>query len=154
VDDAFAWGDDQLPQRPWRDTVIYELHVKGFSARHLEIPRELRGTYAGLASAPAIRHLNELGVTAVELLPVHEIGDEPEVVARGPKNYWGYSTLGYFAPAGRYSSSGRVGGQVTEFKEMVKALHRAGIEVILDVVYNHSAEGSRTGPLLSLRGID
>jgi glycogen operon protein len=154
VEDVFLWDDDQPPRRPWRDTVIYELHVKGFTARHPDIPEELRGTYAGLASEPAIRHLTDLGVTAVELLPVHEIADEPEVIARGLKNYWGYATLGYFAPAGRYARSGRLGQQVTEFKEMVKALHRAGIEVILDVVYNHTAEGGRKGPQLSLRGID
>jgi len=128
--------------------------VKGFTARHPDVPPEIRGTYAGLGSEPAIRHLRELGVTAVELLPVHEIADEPEIVARGKKNYWGYSTLGFFAPAGRYASRGRHGGQVHEFKEMVKALHRAGIEVILDVVYSHTCEGPRTGPMLCLRGID
>jgi glycogen operon protein len=154
VDGFFFWEDDQPPRRPWRDTVIYELHVKGFTARHPEIPERLRGTYAGLGSEPAVRYLRELGVTAVELLPVHEIADEPEVIARGLHNYWGYSTLGYFAPAGRYAASGRMGEQVSEFKEMVKALHRAGIEVILDVVYNHSAEGDHKGPMLSLRGID
>ena len=154
VDDFFFWEDDQLPRRPWRDTVIYELHVKGFTATHPEIPPALRGTYAGLGSEPAIRHLIELGVTTVELLPVHEIADEPDTIARGLKNYWGYATLGYFAPAGRYASGGREGAQVNEFKEMVKALHRAGIEVILDVVYNHTAEGPRTGPMLSLRGVD
>jgi len=158
VDDFFFWDDDQLPRRPFRDTVIYEVHVKGFTARHPDIPEAIRGTYAGLGSEPAIRHLLELGVTAVELLPVHEIADEPEIVARGLTNYWGYSTLGYFAPAGRYASAGppggRLGGQVNEFKQMVKALHRAGIEVILDVVYNHTCEGPHRGPTLSLRGID
>jgi glycogen operon protein len=154
VDDVFLWEDDQAPRRPWRDTVIYEVHVKGFTARHPDVPEALRGTYAGFASEAAIRHLVELGVTAVELLPVHEIADEPAVIARGLKNYWGYATLGYFAPAGRYAHSGRLGGQVVEFKEMVKALHRAGIEVILDVVYNHTCEGGHDGPQLSLRGID
>jgi isoamylase len=154
VDDAFSWGDERAPRHSWRDTVIYEVHVKGFTARHPEISPELRGTYAALATEPALRHLRELGVTAVELLPVHEIADEPEVVARGLRNYWGYSTLGYFAPAGRYAARGRLGGQVNEFKEMVKALHGAGIEVILDVVYNHTAEGHHKGPMLSLRGID
>jgi glycogen operon protein len=154
VDDFFFWDDDQCPRRPWRDTVIYEVHVKGLTARHPDVPPALRGTYAGLASEPAIRHLRALGVTAVELLPVHEIADEPEIVARGLKNYWGYSTLGYFAPAGRYASGGRLGEQVVEFKEMVKALHRANIEVILDVVYNHSAGGDHLGPTFSLRGID
>jgi glycogen operon protein len=154
VDDDFAWDADRAPRTPWRDTVIYEMHVKGFTARHPDVPEALRGTYAGLASEPAILHLRKLGVTAVELLPVHEIGDEPEIVARGMKNFWGYSTLGYFAPAGRYAATGRRGQQVSEFKAMVKALHRAGIEVILDVVYNHTCEGGRRGPTLSLRGID
>ncbi|APR77802.1 Glycogen debranching enzyme [Minicystis rosea] len=154
VADAFPWEDDRAPRTPWRDTVIYELHVRGYTARHPDVPEALRGTYAGLGSEPAIAHLRALGVTAVELLPVHEIADEPEIVARGKMNYWGYSTLGFFAPAGRYASSGRRGQQVTEFKAMVKALHRAGIEVILDVVYNHTAEGGRRGPTLSLRGID
>ncbi len=154
VDPEYSWGDDRPPRRPWRDTVIYEVHVKGFTARHPEVPEALRGTYAGLGSEAAIRHLQELGVTAVELLPVHEICDEPEVRARGLTNYWGYSTVGFFAPAGRYASSGRTGGQVAELKDMVKALHRAGIEVILDVVYNHTAEGTHLGPMLSLRGID
>ena len=154
VDDVFLWDDDRPPRTPWRDTVIYELHVKGFTARHPAIPEALRGTYAALGSAPAVAHLKALGVTAVELLPIHEIADEPGTVARGLKNYWGYSTLGFFAPAGRYASRGRRGEQVTEFKAMVQALHRAGIEVILDVVYNHSAEIDRLGPTLSLRGID
>ena len=154
VADDFAWDDDRAPRTPYRDTVIYEVHVKGFTARHPDVPEALRGTYAGLGSEAAIRHLLKLGVTAVELLPVHEIGDEAEIVARGKKNYWGYSTLGYFAPAGRYAAAGRLGEQVTEFKAMVAALHRAGIEVILDVVYNHTCEGGRRGPTLSLRGID
>jgi glycogen operon protein len=154
VHDPFDWGNDALPRRPWRDTVIYEVHVKGFTARHPGVPERLRGTYAGLASEAAIRHLVELGVTAVELLPIHEIADEPAVLARGLENYWGYSTLGYFAPAGRYAASGRLGEQVREFKEMVRALHAAGIEVILDVVYNHTAELEHLGPTLSFRGID
>jgi glycogen operon protein len=154
VDDVFLWDDDRPPRTSWRDTVIYEAHVKGLTARHPAIPEAIRGTYAGLGSAPAIAHLKALGVTAVELLPVHEIADEPGVMKRGLKNYWGYSTLGYFAPAGRYASRGRRGEQVAEFKAMVQALHRAGIEVILDVVYNHTAEIDRLGPTLSLRGID
>jgi glycogen operon protein len=154
IEDDFDWGEDRPPRTPFRDTVIYEVHVKGFTARHPEIPEPLRGTYAGLASEPALWHLRALGVTAVELLPVHEIADEPETIARGKKNYWGYSTLGFFAPAGRYAASGRRGEQVREFKQMVMALHKAGIEVILDVVYNHTCEGGRRGPTLSLRGID
>jgi glycogen operon protein len=154
IDDLFDWTGDRVLRTAWSDTVIYELHVKGFTARHPLVPEPLRGTYAGLASEPAIAHLTSLGVTAVELLPVHEIADEPGIVARGTKNYWGYSTLGYFAPAGRYASGGRRGEQVAEFKAMVKALHRAGIEVILDVVYNHTAEGDHKGPTLCLRGID
>ena len=154
IDGAFDWEGDRPPRTSYRDTVLYEVHVKGFTARHPDVPEHLRGTYAGFASEPAVAHLKKLGVTAVELLPIQEIADEPGTLARGVKNYWGYSTLGYFAPAGRYASTGRRGEQVTEVKQMVKALHRAGIEVILDVVYNHTAEGGRTGPTLSLRGID
>src|SRR5262249_40871866 len=127
---------------------------KGFSARHPNVPEPLRGTYAGIASDPMLSYLSRLGVTAVELLPVHEIADEPRLVSRGLKNYWGYSTLGYFAPAGRYGSLGRTGEQVAEFKAMVRRLHKAGLEVILDVVYNHTGEGDHTGPMLSLKGID
>ena len=154
VDSRFDWGDDRPPRTPWRRSVIYEVHVKGFTMRHPEVPPELRGTYAGFATGPAIDHLVRLGVTAVELLPVHEYVDDPFLVAKGLTNYWGYSTIGYFAPEQKYASSGSRGEQVTEFREMVKALHRAGIEVILDVVYNHTAEGNHLGPTLSFRGLD
>jgi glycogen operon protein len=155
VHDVFPWGDDhQRPGTPWADTVIYELHVKGFTARHPDIPAALRGTYAGLAHPAAIEHLRGLGVTAVELMPVHHFVTEPAVLQRGLTNYWGYNSLGYFAPHAAYCSSGSGGQQVREFKAMVRALHAAGIEVILDVVYNHTAEGDHLGPTLSLRGID
>jgi glycogen operon protein len=150
VDTAFSWGDDRAPRTPWQDTVIYELHVKGFTQLHPEVPEQLRGTYAGLGTAPVIDHLKRLGVTAVELLPVHAFADERRLVQHGLRNYWGYNSIGFFAPEQRYSASGALG----EFKTMVKTLHAAGIEVILDVVYNHTAEGDHTGPTLSFRGID
>lgn len=153
VDTAFAWHDDRPPRTPWHETVVYELHVKGFTRQHPGVPEELRGTYAGLASPAAIGYLRELGITAVELLPVHYHADEPHLVAQGKTNYWGYNTLGYFAPDPRYAAGGAQGA-VAEFQEMVRALHAAGIEVILDVVYNHSAEGDHCGTMLSLRGID
>jgi glycogen operon protein len=153
VNPYFDWDTDRPPRIPWHRSVIYEVHVKGFTQRHPEIPPELRGTYAGLAHPAAIEHFKKLGITAIELLPVHEFIDDKFLVDRGLRNYWGYSTLGYFAPAGRYSS-GRMGEQVAEFKAMVRELHRAGIEVILDVVYNHTAEGNHLGPTLSFRGID
>jgi isoamylase len=149
----FDWRGDAPPGVPWQDTIVYELHVKGFTQQHPEVPAECRGTYAGLASEPAIRHLRELGVTAVELLPVHYFVHDRFLVDQGRVNYWGYNTLGYFAPNPRYAASGPEGA-VTEFKEMVRALHAAGIEVILDVVYNHTAEGDERGPTLSLRGFD
>jgi glycogen operon protein len=152
VDDAFDWEGDARPDVPWPDTVVYETHVKGFTKRHPGVRPELRGTYLGLAAPAAVDHLVRLGVTAVELLPVHEHADEPGVARRGMTNYWGYNTLGFFAPAARFASSH--GTQVREFKQMVKALHRAGIEVVLDVVYNHTCEGDHLGPNLSLRGID
>ncbi|GAA3390080.1 glycogen debranching protein GlgX [Cryptosporangium minutisporangium] len=142
------------PRVPWEDTVIYELHVRGFTMRHPEVPEHLRGTYSGLAHPAAIDHLVKLGVTSVELLPVHHMVTEPTIAARGLPNYWGYNTLGYFAPDSRFSSRGDAGGQVEEFRDMVAALHAAGIEVILDVVYNHTAEGGGDGPTLSFRGID
>ena len=151
---AFPWGDDRSPNTPLHDLVIYELHVKGFTACHPELPPELRGTYAGLASPPVIGYLQDLGVTAVELLPVHAFLDDSHLLDRGLRNYWGYNTINFFAPEGRYASTRRAGGQVTEFKQMVKTLHAAGIEVILDVVYNHTAEGNHLGPTLSYRGID
>jgi glycogen operon protein len=154
VHDAFPWGEDPRPQTPWADTVIYELHVRGFTKLHPDIPEPLRGTYAGLAHPAAIDHLVRLGVTAVELMPVHQFVTEPAVTRRGLTNYWGYNSIGYFAPHGAYSSSGDAGQQVGEFKAMVRALHAAGIEVILDVVYNHTAEGDETGPTLCFRGID
>lgn len=154
VDDDDDWEDDHRPKTPWSDTVIYELHVRGFTRRHPDVPPELRGTYAGLAHPAAIAHLTGLGVTAVELLPVHQFAHEEHLERRGLRNYWGYNSIGYFAPHAAYSASGRGGQQVGEFKRMVRALHAAGIEVILDVVYNHTAEGAQGGPTLSLRGID
>ena len=153
VDPAFAWNGTQPPCTPWHDTVFYELHVKGFTKRHPDVPTILQGTYAGLASEAPIAHLQSLGVTAVELMPVHFHADEKSVVDRRLVNYWGYNTLGYFAPDPRFCSSGPENA-VGEFKEMVRTLHAAGIEVILDVVYNHTAEGDHNGPVLSMRGID
>jgi glycogen operon protein len=154
VDPAFDWEGDRHLETPWPDTVIYEVHVKGFTKLHPDVREDLRGTYAGLASEPAIAHLQSLGVTAVELLPIHQIVPEAFLVERGLTNYWGYSSIGYLAPHGPYAATGDCGEQVREFKGMVKALHRAGIEVILDVVYNHTAEGNHLGPLLAFRGID
>jgi isoamylase len=153
VGNHFDWEGDRRPDTPWHRSILYEVHVKGFTMRHPEVPPELRGTYLGFASPPAVDHLVRLGITAVELLPVHEFVDDSFLQARGLTNYWGYSSLGYFAPAQRYARGSR-GEQVTEFREMVKALHRAGIEVILDVVYNHTAEGNHLGPTLSLKGLD
>jgi glycogen debranching enzyme GlgX len=153
-DPGFDWGDDRRPYTRWRDTVIYELHVKGMTALHDRVPEHLRGTYAGLASPAVIDYLRDLGVTAVELLPVQQFVTEPKVMARGMANYWGYNTIGFFAPHHGYSSSGDRGGQVREFKEMVRAFHAAGLEVLLDVVYNHTAEGAVDGPTLSFRGLD
>ncbi|TMG74618.1 MAG: glycogen debranching protein GlgX [Betaproteobacteria bacterium] len=150
VDTAFSWGDDRPPRTPWQDTVIYELHVKGFTQRHPEVPEQLRGTYAGLASRPAVEYLKSLGVTAVELLPVHAFVDERRLLQHGLRNYWGYNTIGFFAPDCRYSATGTIG----EFKSMVRTLHAAGLEVILDVVYNHTGEGDHTGPTLCFRGLD
>ena len=152
VDDAFDWGEDRPPLVSWRDAVFYELHVKGFTKLNPGIPTELRGTYLGLGSEASIRHLQSLGVTTVDLMPVHEHLDEPAVVARGMTNYWGYSTLAYFAPDRRFATAG--GDAVREVKQMVRQLHAAGIEVVLDVVYNHTCEGDALGPTVSLRGID
>ncbi len=154
VDPAFDWDGDRLLGRRWSETIIYETHVKGFTMRHPDVPDELRGTYAGLASEPAIAYLTDLGITAVELLPVHHIADESFLIDMGLSNYWGYSSIGYFAPHAAYSSSGSRGEQLREFKSMVKTLHAAGIEVIMDVVYNHTAEGNHLGPMLSFKGID
>ncbi|PKO67446.1 MAG: glycogen debranching enzyme GlgX [Betaproteobacteria bacterium HGW-Betaproteobacteria-16] len=150
IESAFTWGDDRPPNVPWHETVIYELHVGGFTKLHPDVPAELRGTYAGLSCAPVVDHFKRLGVTTVELMPVHSFLDDRHLVERGLRNYWGYNTIGYFAPEHRYSASGKI----SEFKTMVRTLHEAGIEVILDVVYNHTAEGNELGPTLAFRGID
>ena len=154
IDPAFDWQGDRPPRTPWPRTVIYEAHVKGLTVRHPDVPPELRGTYAGLAAPPMLDYLSRLGVTAVELLPVHWRVSERAVVARGLSNYWGYNSLGYFAPDTRLAACPTPQGAADEFKAMVRALHRAGIEVLLDVVYNHTAEGTHRGPTLSFRGID
>ncbi len=155
VDASFDWGDGtRCPRTPWRETILYELHVKGFTMRHPDVPENLRGTYAGLASPAVLEHLKSLGVTAVELLPVHHRISDHRLHELGLSNYWGYGSIGFFAPDARFSSRGDRGGQVREFCEMVRAYHRAGIEVILDVVYNHTAEGGSDGPHLSFRGLD
>jgi len=154
VHDEFDWGEDRPLLTRWRDTVIYELHVKGFTQLHNEIPEQHRGTYAGLSTDTVTRYLNDLGVTAVELLPVHHFFTEPAVAERGLVNYWGYNSIGFFAPHADYSSAGDRGEQVAEFKQTVKTFHAAGIEVILDVVYNHTAEGGPDGPTYSFRGLD
>ena len=154
VQSTFDWGDDRPPRRPIHQTVIYETHVRGLTMLHPDVPEALRGTYAGMAHPSVIGHLVELGVTAVELLPVHHFVPEPFLSRRGLTNYWGYSTIGYFAPHAAYSASGQAGEQVDECKALVRALHAEGIEVILDVVYNHTAEGSHLGPTLSFRGLD
>ena len=150
----FDWGHDRPPRTPWDRTIVYETHVKGHTSLHPGLPEEIRGTYAGLADRASIAYLKDLGVTAVELLPVHQFIHDGVLVERGLRNYWGYNSIAYLAPHNDYSSTGQRGEQVTEFKRMVKALHEAGIEVILDVVYNHTAEGNHLGPSLSLRGID
>jgi glycogen operon protein len=154
VDDDFDWQGDRPLRRGLHETVIYEVHVKGFTKRHPGIPEHLRGTYAGLAHPKSIEYLTSLGVTAVELLPIHQFVHESHQIDKGLRNYWGYHSYGYFAPHGEYSSGGDTGGQVREFKGMVKLLHAAGLEVILDVVYNHTGEGNHLGPMLSLKGID
>ena len=154
VDESFDWGDDAPPGTPLADSVIYEVHVKGFTRLNPRIPRKLRGTFAGFGHPASIEYFKKLGVTAVELMPVHHFIDEGHLIDKKLTDYWGYNTLGYFAPMSRYSASGDRGGQVREFKEMVKALHAAGIEVILDVVYNHTCEGNHLGPSLCWRGID
>ena len=154
INPFFDWGNDRPPRIPYHETVIYEAHVRGLTLRHPEIPLHQRGTYAGLAHPAVIEHLKRIGVTAVELLPVHQFVPEQAMVARGLTNYWGYNTIGFLAPHNRYCSAGQRGEQVGEFKTMVRALHTAGIEVILDVVYNHTAEGDGRGPTLSFRGID
>ncbi len=150
VDEAFSWGDDRPPCTPWHETILYEAHVRGLTRRHPGVPEALRGTYAGLATPAVIEHLRRLGVTAIELLPVHSFIDERRLTQHGLRNYWGYNSIGFFSPEMRYSATGTLG----EFKTMVKTLHAAGIEVILDVVYNHTGEGDHHGPTLSFRGID
>jgi len=153
VSGAFPWGDDRPPRVPWNQTLLYEAHVRGLTMRHPGVPEHLRGTYLGLAADPVIEHFQALGVTALELMPIHHAVTEPALVRRGLTNYWGYNSIGFFAPDARFATAG-LGQQVVEFQAMVKQLHRAGIEVILDVVYNHTAEGDHRGPTLSFRGID
>ena len=150
----FDWGHDRPPAHPYHETIIYEAHVKGMTALHPEIPAELRGTYAGLAQRPVIDHLKALGITAIELMPVHQFVNDTHLQEKGLSNYWGYNTIGFFAPHNAYAAYGEAGQQVQEFKSMVKAFHEADIEVILDVVYNHTAEGNHMGPTLSFKGID
>ena len=154
VADDFDWSGDVRPQHRWHRTVIYEAHVKGMTMQHPGVPQHLRGTYAGLAHEVIIEHLLSIGVTAIELLPVHQIGHEEHLVRQGKTNYWGYNTMGFFAPHHAYSASGHSGQQVNEFKQMVKTFHQAGIEVLLDVVYNHTCEGGPRGPLMHFKGID
>jgi isoamylase len=154
VDPAFSWGNDIPPAIPWHKTIIYELHVKGFTMRHPAVPPELRGTYAALTCPEVIDYLKGLGISAVELMPVHQFIADKHLEDRGLTNYWGYNSIGFFAPDARYASSGVTGEQVAEFKSMVRALHREGIEVILDVVYNHTGEGNHLGPTLCFRGVD
>jgi isoamylase len=154
IDEAFTWGDDRPPNTPSHRTLVYELHVKGFTKLNEQIPEELRGTYAGLSSEPSIRYLRELGITAVELLPIHMHADDRFLLDRGLVNYWGYNTLSFFAPEPRYASASQPSEVIHEFKTMVRNLHDSGIEVILDVVYNHTAEGNQLGPTVSFRGID
>jgi len=154
VDPAFTWGDDRPPQTPWHNTVIYEMHVRGFSKLHPALPERLRGTYEALTTEPVLDHLRKLGVTAVELMPVHHHARDRYLEERRLTNYWGYNSFGFFAPERRLAASTSPAGAVREFKRMVRALHAAGLEIILDVVYNHTAEGNHLGPTLSLKGID
>jgi glycogen operon protein len=154
INPFFDWGADRRPNTPWHRTVVYETHVRGFTKRHEEIPPELRGTYAAMAHPVSVKYLQKLGITAVELLPVHQFVQDSTLAQKGLRNYWGYNSIGYLAPHNEYSSAGQRGEQVQEFKHLVKTLHQAGIEVILDVVYNHTAEGNHLGPILSFKGID
>src|SRR5262249_19987718 len=154
VDPAFEWGNDQKPNRPLSETVVYEAHVKGFTKLWREIPEKLRGTYAAVANEKVIRYLKDLGVTAIQLLPVHTHLDDKASLDRRLTNYWGYNTIGFFAPHAGYSSNREPGAEVVEFKGMVRNLHAAGIEVILDVVYNHTGEGNQMGPTVCFRGTD
>src|SRR6202522_2729221 len=154
TDTAFDWGDDRAPDLAYHHTIIYEAHVKGLTRTHPGLPEEIRGTYAAIGHPAIVDYLRWLGVTAIELMPVHQFVQDPHLIERGLSNYWGYNTIGFFAPHNAYSSSGSRGQQVTEFKAMVKSLHAAGIEVILDVVYNHTAEGNELGPTLSFKGLE
>jgi glycogen operon protein len=154
INPFFDWGDDRPPRREYHESVIYEAHVKGLTMLHPEIPEEIRGTYAGIAHPAMITHLRDLGITAIELMPVHQFVQDAPLIDRGLSNYWGYNTIGYLAPHNGYAAGGQRGQQVLEFKGMVRALHAAGIEVILDVVYNHTAEGNHLGPTLAFRGLD
>jgi isoamylase len=154
INPYFDWGSDRQPNTPWHRTVVYETHVKGFSRTKPRIPEELRGTYAGLAHPVSVEYLTKLGITAIELLPVHQFVQDSSLIDRGLRNYWGYNSIGYLAPHNEYSAAGQRGEQVLEFKHLVKTMHAAGIEVILDVVYNHTAEGNHLGPMLSFKGID
>ena len=154
IEPGFTWGDDRPPKTPWHDTVIYEAHVKGLTKLHPLLPPDARGTYAGLSDYRVVNYLQSLGITAIELMPVHHFVHDKHLLDRGLRNYWGYNSIGYFAPDSRYGRARSAGAQVNEFKTMVKTLHLAGIEVILDVVYNHTGEGSHLGPTLSFRGID
>jgi isoamylase len=154
VNPFFDWSGDRMPRRPLAESVIYEAHVKGLTELHPDVPEEQRGTYGGIAHPSVIAHLQKIGVTAIELMPVHQFVNDDTLQQKGLSNYWGYNTIGFFAPHAEYSSAEALGSQVQEFKGMVRALHAAGIEVILDVVYNHTAEGNQLGPTLSMRGID
>src|SRR5260370_4507558 len=154
INPYFDWGLDRPPRTPYHETVIYEAHVRGLTKLHPVVPEEQRGTYLGLAHPAIISHLHDLGVTAIELMPVHQFVTDSYLSERGLSNYWGYNTIGFFAPHNAYAAGGHRGAQVQEFKTMVRTLHQAGIEVILDVVYNHTAEGNHLGPTLSFRGID
>jgi len=154
IDPSFDWENDKAPKIPYHQTIIYEAHVKGLTQLHPDIPEEIRGTYSAIAHPVIIQYLKDLGITAIELMPVHQFVNDGFLREKGLSNYWGYNTIGFFAPDIKYSGSGYLGGQVAEFKTMVKELHKAGIEIILDVVYNHTAEGNHMGPTLSFRGID
>ena len=154
VNPFFEWDRDEPLRLPWQDTIVYETHVKGLTIKHPDIPEDMRGTYAGLGHPAMLAYLKKLGVTAVELLPVHQFIHDKHLVDKGLRNYWGYNSIGYFAPHNEYSNRGQRGQQVQEFKQMVKNLHEQGMEVILDVVYNHTAEGNHMGPMLCFRGID
>src|SRR5580698_4521388 len=154
IDGSFDWNGEQRPSVVWHETVIYEAHVRGMTRLHPDVPENLRGTYAGAASEPMLQHLKRLGITAIELMPVHHFLHDRHLLEKGLRNYWGYNTLGFFAPEPSYAANRRAEGVLSEFKEMVKRLHNAGFEVVLDVVYNHTAEGNQAGPTLSFRGID